>query len=354
MARSFALGMAGLAALLLVCELLLRLLPVSTATKTGYYIDAAILTYPAGHHWTVSTGWDLRNAQRLAANNLGFVADGDFVPDKGAIGLVGDSYVEAGMLVDVDRPARQLAQALGGRRAVYAFGGPGSALLDYAERIRYASQHLGLRDFVVMMEAGDIRQSLCGSGNVHGPCLDRETLQPRNEPLPDPSLAKRLLRHSTLAQYMVGQLKVAPSRLPGQLFPAGVAGHLPARAGPPTASAESPQQADRRAAMVQAVAQAFFDRVAPYGVGRLVFVIDGRRRRDDLRSASAAAAPLMRERDAFMAIARERGATVIDAEPLYLGHWQVSGRALEVGPHDGHLNREGVGLLMRATAEAVR
>ena len=354
MARSFGLGMAGLAALLLACELLFRILPVSTATMTGYYIDAAIVSYPPGHHWTVSSGWDLRNAQRLAANNLGFVADGDFVPDKDAIGLVGDSYVEAGMLANPDRPAKQLAQALGGRRAIYAFGGPGSALLDYAERIRYASQHLGLRDFVVMMEAGDVRQSLCGSGNVHSPCLDRETLQSRNEPLPDPSLAKRLLRHSALAQYIVGQLKVAPSRLLSQLFPVGVAHPVPARHASPTASAETPQQADRRAAMVQAVAHAFFDRVAPYAVGQLVFVIDGRRGVDDLRSESAALAPLMRERAAFMAIARQRGATVIDAEPLYRGHWQVSGRALAVGPHDGHLNREGVGLLMRATAEAMR
>lgn len=354
MARSFGLGTAGLVLLLLACELLFRLLPVSTATMTGYYIDAAIVTYPAGHHWTVSTGWDLRNAHRLAANNLGFVADGDFVPDKDAIGLVGDSYVEASMLDDVDRPAKQLARALGGRRAVYAFGGPGSALLDYAERIRYASRRLGLRDFVVMMEAGDVRQSLCGSGNVHSPCLDRETLQPRNEPLPDPSLAKRLLRHSALAQYIVGQLKVSLSRLPGQLFPAGGAGHV--TAGPATliAGDETPQQAARRVAMVQAVAHAFFDRIAPYAVGRLVLVIDGRRGLDNLRSESAALAPLMRERDAFMVIARERGATVIDAEPLYLGHWQVSGRALAVGPYDGHLNREGVGLLMRATAEAMR
>lgn len=354
MVRSFGLGMAGLAALLLACELLFRLLPVSAATMTGYYIDAAIVTYPPGHHWTVSTGWDLRNAQRLAANNLGFVADGDFVPDKDAIALVGDSYVEAGMLANPDRPAKQLAQALGGQRAVYAFGGPGSALLDYAERIRYASRRLGLRDFVVMMEASDVRQSLCGSGNVHSPCLDRETLLPRNDPLPDPSLAKRLLRHSALAQYIVGQLKVAPSRLPSQLFPVSVAEPVPARPAPQTASAETPQQAARRAAMVQAVAHAFFDRVAPFAVGQLVLVIDGRRGRDDLRNESAALAPLMRERDAFMAIARERGATVVDAEPLYLGHWQVSGRSLAVGPHDGHLNREGVGLLMRATAEVMR
>ena len=354
MARSFSLGLAGFVALLLACELLFRLLPVSTATMTGYYIDAAIVTYPAGHHWTVSTGWDLRNVQRLVANNLGFVADGDFTPDKDAIGLVGDSYVEAGMLAKPDRPAKQLAQALGGRQAVYAFGGPGSALLDYAERIRYASQHLGVRDFVVMMEAGDVRQSLCGSGNVHSPCLDRDTLQPRNEPLAEPLLAKRLLRRSALAQYIVGQLKVSLSRLPAQLFPAGSAVHVADGPSPPTAGGETPQQAARRAAMVQTVAQAFFDRIAPYAVGKLVVVIDGRRGRDDLRSDSAALAPLMRERDAFMAIASERGATVIDAEPLYLRHWQMSGRALSVGPHDGHLNREGVGLVMRATAEAMQ
>ena len=345
MLRKLALAVAGFGGLLLVAELLLRALPVSTASLTGYYIDPLILTYPPGHHWQVSTGWDLRNSRSLRANNMGFAADGDFLPDPSAIGLIGDSYVEAGMLEASERPAAQLAAALGQQRKVYALGGPGSALLDYAERIRFASERLGVRDFVVLMEAGDVRQALCGSGNVHGPCLDRQSLQPRVETLPGPSLAKRVLRESALAQYLVGQIKLDAARLPGQMFPAAAK-----KEAAPTSASEQALQAQeaQRAAMMNAVTEAFFARIKPYAQGRLVFVVDGR------RSAAAPSTPLMQERDAFIALARQHGASVVDAEPLFRQHVEKSRLSLAVSPGDSHLNALGVGLLMRSTAAALQ
>ncbi|MFM9916852.1 MAG: hypothetical protein ACKVOX_13655, partial [Rhizobacter sp.] len=74
-------------------ELLCRLLPVSTATETDYRIDPLVRTYPSHHHWTTSTGWDLRRPQAMTANNEGFAAEHDFVRDPNAIALIGDSYV---------------------------------------------------------------------------------------------------------------------------------------------------------------------------------------------------------------------------------------------------------------------
>ena len=173
----------GFGALLLLAaaELVCPVLPVSTATDSGYYQDPMILNYPAEHRWQVSTGWDLHNPQRMHANNLGFAAEIDFLPNPQAIALIGDSYVEASMLAPEYRPAARLAAHLAAdaRHAapgeiipVYALGGPGSALLDYAERMRFAQHRLGLRDFVLLLEPGDIRQSLCGSGNVHAACLE--------------------------------------------------------------------------------------------------------------------------------------------------------------------------------------
>lgn len=352
MARAALLFSTGLLLMLLAIEALLQVLPVSSATRTGYPVDPLILTYPPRHQWMVSTGWDLRNSRRLSANNLGFVAASDFTPDSRAIGLIGDSYVEAGMLDLADRPATQLASALTQRRPVYALGGPGSALLDYAERIRFAAERLDIHDFVVVMEAGDLRQSLCGSGNVHGPCLDRESLQPRVELQPGPSWAKRMLRHSALAQYVVGQLKFNASGWLRKAFSAApelamAPGAAPVVTAPPEPSAEQ----QRRVRMVDNVARQFFARIKPHATGRLIFVIDGRRSAAMLQSEAAAAAPLMQERAAFIALARQHGATVVDAEPLYRQHWAQSGLALEIGPHDGHLNRLGVGLLMRAVAE---
>ena len=111
-------------AFVLVGEAACRLLPVSSATLSGYHVDPQILTYPPRHEWTSAFGWDLRNPQRLKSNNFGFVADHDFVRNLNAVALVGDSFVEAGMLAAEDRPAAQLEQRLGAGRPVYALGGP--------------------------------------------------------------------------------------------------------------------------------------------------------------------------------------------------------------------------------------
>ena len=61
-------GLLGALAALLVIEVLLRLLPVSSATMLGYYADPEILVYPPHHDWQMSTGWDMRNPQRLRSN----------------------------------------------------------------------------------------------------------------------------------------------------------------------------------------------------------------------------------------------------------------------------------------------
>lgn len=351
MFRKVCTALLGVLAMLLAAELLLRALPVSTATRTGYYLDPVISTYPPGHAWQVATGWDLRNSRRLTANNLGFVAAGDFVPDPQAIGLIGDSYVEAGMLDMAERPAAQLAAALLPPRPVYAMGGPGSSLLDYAERIRFASERLGVHDFVVLMETGDVRQSLCGSGNVHGPCLDRDSLQARTELLPGPSMFKRVLRESALAQYVVGQLKFDGARLIKQAL-AGAVHEAPLAA--PGRQTDTAAQQTHRTMMVNAVTEQFFERIRRHAIDRLVFIIDGRRSNVALQDDAALLAPLMRERAAFIELARRHGAVVIDAEALYLQHWARSSLGLSVSPSDGHLNRIGVGLLMRATAESLR
>lgn len=347
MARAFAWWLAGACAGLLVLELLFRLLPVSTSTETAYYTDPLILGYPPRHRWTASTGWDLRNAQALSANNLGYVASRDFVRDDRAVALIGDSYVEASMLAVPDRPGEQLERALG-TRPVYAMGSPGTALLDYAERIRFAHEQFGVRDFVILMERGDVRQSLCGSGNVHGPCLEPKTLAPRIETLAPAGTAKRLVRQSALAQYLFSQLKLSPQSLWRQAF---------APAHPPVgavvgAVVAAPTTANRdrvdTMAQTDAVAQTFFARVKPHVMGRLIIVVDA-----DRRALYARQDTVDPQRERFIHLARAAGATVIDAETVIKAHLAQSRLKLDVGPHDGHLNALGVGLLTRAAADAL-
>ncbi len=343
MLRPFALAAGGVAGFVLLLELLFRLLPVSTSTQTGYYFDPAILSYPAHHTFRTATGWDLRNPQTLRSNNLGFVADQDFVPDAQAIALIGDSYVEASMLPAAGRLGAQLAQALAGRRAVYAMGSPGTSLLDYAERVRFAHQRFGIRDFVLLMERGDLRQSLCGSGNVHSACLDPATLAPRTLTLPAPSPLKQVLRHSALAQYLSGQLKVAPARLWQQAF-AGAA----APAGPePGASTAAPAPLQPQA--VDTVTGVFLARIQAHVAGQLVVVLDSPR-----PGSAPASAAERSERQRFMALLSAAGAVVVDTELLYRAHAAQSPLSLEVGPYDGHLNALGLQIIARAVAGVLR
>lgn len=337
MAHAVARFVLGMIACLAALELLFRVLPVSTTTLTGYHFDPEILSYPANHEWRVATGWDLRNPQTLRSNNAGFVSERDFVRNPSAIALIGDSYIESSMLGAGDRPAAQLERALDGKRPVYAMGSPGSSLLDYAERIRFAQEQFGTRDFIVLMERGDVRQSLCGSGNIHSRCIDPQTLTPRTEKLAPPSLAKRALRHSALAQYLFSQLKVEPTRFLAQLFSA------------PSAPAGKPASDARALQQVDAIAAAFFQRAGPHVAGRLIIVIDGDRR--GLPAGGIAHDPA---RERFMVLARTAGALVIDAEPIYRRHFSRSKLSLDVGPYDGHLNRLGVGLLAQTMAAALQ
>ncbi|MDD2881515.1 MAG: hypothetical protein PHQ58_13880 [Rhodoferax sp.] len=348
MVRTLSLWSAGVVSLVLALELLCRLLPVSTSTETGYYTDPLILTYPSRHRWVASTGWDLRNAQTLRANNLGYPADRDFVRDERAVALIGDSFVEASMLPAADRPGAQLAQMLG-TRPVYAMGAPGTALLDYAERIRYAHEKLGVRDFVVLMERGDVKQSLCGSGNVHGPCLDPKTLAPRIATLPPPGTAKRWLRHSALAQYLASQLRVTPQALLDQLKPKWLqAPHATAQ--PVAVPADTAVLTDSAKHEIDTVVTTFFERIKPHVQGKLVVVLDS----DRVAMYTGQLKPDP-ARQRFINLARGVGALVVDTEPIFATHLAQSPLRLDVGPYDGHLNALGVELVARsASAELIK
>jgi hypothetical protein len=336
---------AGVLSMLLVAEALFRLLPVSTSTKTDYYLGNKLLTYPPHHHWRISYGWDLRDAQTLRSNRQGFLSEHDFVHNPKAIALIGDSYSESYMLDASDRPAMQLERMLGGR-PVYAMGSPGTALLDYAERVRWARQNFGVEDMVILMEPGDIQQTLCGSGNVHSECLDAQTLTPRSILRPAPFALKRLVRRSALAQYINSQLKFNPT----QLWAAAVRQSRPAQ-GHDVGKVVPPHIARRFESdfsVVNTVSQEFFKRIEHKGPGRLVIIVDTAS--NERSNASRAIDP---ERARFMSLAQETGAIVVDAGPIYDKHFQTSKLSLDVSPADRHLNRKGIELLMKAASQAL-
>lgn len=336
-------AMAGILAVALACEAVLRLLPVSTATDTGYRIDPLILTYPPRHRFTSATGWDLRNAQTIRTNNLGFVSDIDFVADSRAVALIGDSYIESSMLRADQRPGAQLQRLLGPSRPVYAMGSPGTSLLDYAERIRYASQQLAVRDFVVFVDGGDVQQSRCGSGNVNGPCIDPVTLKLATEKRAPPSAAKRLLRQSALAQYVASQLRVTPADLRAMLL-ALPGGLLPGHRAPAAAATRS--EAVVQPEVIDLIVKHFLDRVRPYVGGRLILVLNSP------KPGEKVGAP-HEENLRLAVIAARQGAVIVDMTRAFAAHAASSPLSLYVGPYDHHLNGLAMGLVARAAAVAL-
>lgn len=312
----------GIASALLSLELLLRILPVATSSATGYYIDPLILTYPPEHRFTTATGWNLQRARVQQANNFGFLADHDFTFNPEAVALIGDSFVEASMLAPPDRLAAQLEKRLDSRQ-VYALGAPGTALLDYGERVRFASEHFGIRDFVLLLEHGDVAQSLCGSGNVNGPCLDPQTLAPRIEKIPPPGNLKRVLRQLALPQYLFSQLKLDPAGWMHRVLAGSQGGVSSARRDP---SAIAPAAIDR-------VLGQFFARIQPYPRRHLIFILTGNARPGD---------PV---RDRLFAAAARNGASVIESAPLLEPYSQRTGLSMHVSPQDPHLNGIALGLI---------
>jgi hypothetical protein len=285
-----------------------------------------IITYPAHHCFTAATGWDLKNAQHNCANNFGFLADRDFVYDPHAIALIGDSFVEANMLPAQQRLGAQLQAKLPGQ-AVYAMGGPGSNLLDYAERAKFAAEHFGIRTFVFVLERGDVKQAICGSGNIHGPCLDARTLQPRTETQAPPNTPKRILRESALAQYVFSQIRFEFSKM---------------LAKPPREAVDKNTVTNRAvpSSVSEQIIENFLGQLATIKNGRYMILIDA-----DREHPSAMVDSDPEDLNGLRRAAAEMKVDVIDPTPAFFKFVADSGTILEVGPYDHHWNGNAIRIL---------
>ncbi len=317
-------------------ELALRLFPVSSATLVDYHVSPTILTYPPRHDFTVSTGWDMKNAQHLRSNNFGFVDTQDFVPNPDAIAVIGDSFVEANMLPPDQRVGPALSRALP-NTTVYSLGGPGSSLLDYAERAQLASQKLAIQRFVFVLEVGDVRQALCGSGNHHGPCINPNTGTLESFQRSSASGLKTWARHSALAQYVFSQLKFNPAAWLKSLH-SKPSTQRPARI---ESDPVSPQ-------LARQIITRFLNALPPTAQAPVI-LIDGPRGRSSIEMGwNLDHMAILRD------MAEAAGARVVDLAPHFDAWRSANHLSLEVGPYDGHWNPIGHQIAAEAAAGALR
>lgn len=330
-------------ALVLLCllEAVFRILPVSTSTLAGYHVHPDIYAYPPGHRFTVSSGWNLSSPVRHVANSHGFIADKPFGESDDAVALIGDSFIEASMLPVEQTVGAALQALLGERVPVFAMGGPGSSLLDYAARARWAVETFGVRRVVIVLERHDVRQALCGSGAVHAHCIDGETLQATVRRRADPTFATRILRESALAQYLVSQIKVQPGRLLSRFSQRPEAGDAPA----PTGDALEPQRPGRAAMQAEAIIARFHE-MLPAGIQVILVADSSHHKRGE---------PVLRDKwlESLLESARARGYGTVDLSEAFLAFTAETELELSISPADRHWNRFATRIVAREIARAI-
>ncbi len=212
--------LSGVFAMLLMAEVILHALPVSTASRASRQATGVIRTYAPHHSYLIAADWDLAHPQKIYTNNMGFATRTPFVPDERAVALIGDSLLEGSALPEGDRVGARL-QAQIGTRAVYMMAMAGTSLADYTARIEWGHQALAITTFVIVVNRTDIAQSVCASsgGGIFDRCIHPESLQPIAGAIEPRSRLRDLAAQSALAQYFFGHLRFSVAGFIAAAFP---------------------------------------------------------------------------------------------------------------------------------------
>src|SRR5438876_10800155 len=94
---SLLLSLASIVVCLLVAEIALRFLPVSTGLRSMPVTAAdPVLHFSPNRPFVNSLGWDMHTVVHGRVNNAGFVNDQDYVREgPPLIAVIGDSFIEA-------------------------------------------------------------------------------------------------------------------------------------------------------------------------------------------------------------------------------------------------------------------
>src|SRR5215472_12708068 len=194
---------------LLLAELTLRLLPVSTGLHL-LPVNAAepVARFAPNRDFIYSRGWNLGHVNHGHVNNDGFVNNQDYDSNdsRPLLAIVGDSYIEAEMVPYGDTVQGRLATEVGMAGRVYSFGGSGAPLSQYIVWAAYAAQKYHPRGIAITVVGNDFDESLLKYKNAPAHHYFTE--------LPDgnlelrrvnyqPSRIRGVLSESALARYVI-------------------------------------------------------------------------------------------------------------------------------------------------------
>ncbi len=344
----------GLGFTLLLLEGVLRFLPVPNtgalaATDPVYRVNR----FQPGSTIEWSTGWRFAARHTNHINNYGYAADVDFLArSEPALGIVGDSYVEALLVRNTEALQALLARAAGAGATVngpvYGVGSSGAQLPTYLAYADFLRREFQAKAMAFVIIANDFDESACATANIRGDtwCFEMGTATSPGLVLktqPPRSWLRRTLSRSALLRYLSFNVGVNPLVL---FTPRAAAGEYVGNV-PHTLTPE-------RVATARAAVDAFFESLpAKSGLPpeRITFLMDGIR--EDVYSGKddGAGSFFDKLRRYFMAAATTRGYEVIDLQDAFSADYARFGQRFDY-PTDNHWNALGHWVAADALATA--
>lgn len=330
----------GLLLAILLAELILRALPVSTGYNPGA-VDARepILHGQPHFAYTYSRGWNFQLDNSGVLNNFGFRSSYDYAPDPRAIVVIGNSFIQADALPPRDTMAERLREI--SRTPTYAVGVDGFTLADYLVAARWASATFDAHTLVVLLTTGDLRHSCVPRLGEHYLRLSDGAMSLALVERRPPSRLRQLISGSHLYRYVFDNLRVSGN------WAKGWRRQTDAEPNPEIATAMDQGCDDQR--FEEAASQfllASFHELAATRNARVIFLIAPANRRDRV------AAGRRRDVDSFADRAAQDGFAVVRLEAAFAAALR-SGTRLDFLPIDGHWNAAANALAARAAADAL-
>lgn len=260
-------------------------------------------------------------------NNYGFFSDTDYVRNnpRPTIAVIGDSFVEAVHVSNLQSIQGQLQEQMGPAYDVYAIGAAGAPLSQYLAYARFASDEFDPDIFVFVIIYNDYDESVIRASSppgFHYFSFDEGT--PR-EILIDysPSRVRSALQHSALARYLY--INAGADALLANLFS--------------RRDAKNVDLADRLDLSKKAV-DYFLDELRPVTANkRVVFLIDGDRR--SIYDPTLKIDEFLWTMNLyFQSAATTRGFECVDLYPFFKARHEESGARFDF-PSDYHWNSLG-------------
>ena len=195
-------------------EIFLRLLPVNEGLRTqAVNATNPVYRFEPNRLSTWSRGWNFPITNKVRVNNDGFVNDEDYITDgaRPLLAVVGDSYIEAAMVPFKETVQGRLSKSVGQQGRVYSFAASGAGLTQYLVWAAYARDKYKPDAFVFLHISNDLDESLIHRGRSPGfhhfeRLSDDRALVRRVDY--EPTLIRRLARHSALAMYLITNVKI--------------------------------------------------------------------------------------------------------------------------------------------------